>query len=122
MIRRPPRSTLFPYTTLFRSAWREHEAKRRDRPRGRILRDEILVEVARRAPTTVEALGQMRGIQPSHVEKYGEALVGAVKQGLAVRDHELPHVEKRQRIDPEKAGPAGGVRPAPQGGGPGGGP
>jgi len=86
------------------AAWREHEAKRRDRPRGRILRDEILVEVARRAPTTVEALGQMRGIQPSHVEKYGEALVGAVKQGLAVRDHELPHVEKRKRIDPETAG------------------
>src|SRR5436309_9891142 len=24
MIRRPPRSTLFPYTTLFRSQWREH--------------------------------------------------------------------------------------------------
>src|SRR5260221_6511487 len=23
MIRRPPRSTLFPYTTLFRSSWRE---------------------------------------------------------------------------------------------------
>src|SRR3712207_7569679 len=26
MIRRPPRSTLFPYTTLFRSRWRAHEA------------------------------------------------------------------------------------------------
>src|SRR3712207_7521432 len=26
MIRRPPRSTLFPYTTLFRSRWREHES------------------------------------------------------------------------------------------------
>src|SRR3712207_6946101 len=25
MIRRPPRSTLFPYTTLFRSFFREHE-------------------------------------------------------------------------------------------------
>src|SRR3712207_7115631 len=25
MIRRPPRSTLFPYTTLFRSAWIEQE-------------------------------------------------------------------------------------------------
>src|SRR5947207_4815142 len=24
MIRRPPRSTLFPYTTLFRSRWRNH--------------------------------------------------------------------------------------------------
>ncbi len=85
-------------------AWREHEAKRRDRPRGRILRDEILVEVARRAPATVEALGQMRGIQPSHVEKYGEALVAAVKDGLAVHDHELPRGEKRRRIDPETAG------------------
>src|SRR2546422_3508752 len=26
MIRRPPRSTLFPYTTLFRSGFRDHEA------------------------------------------------------------------------------------------------
>src|SRR3712207_8181750 len=37
MIRRPPRSTLFPYTTLFRSAWaspRTHKF-RRARARGR---------------------------------------------------------------------------------------
>ncbi len=85
-------------------AWREHEAKRRDRPRGRILRDEILVEIARRAPATVEALGALRGIQPSQVEKYGAPLIAAVKQGLAVQDHELPQVEKRRRIDPETAG------------------
>src|SRR5690349_23400689 len=31
MIRRPPRSTLFPYTTLFRS-WQEHLAAHRSRP------------------------------------------------------------------------------------------
>src|SRR2546426_11893005 len=38
MIRRPPRSTLFPYTTLFRSAAEEHahaaEELRRDHERG----------------------------------------------------------------------------------------
>src|SRR4051794_41221409 len=33
MIRRPPRSTLFPYTTLFRSD--AADAGRRDEPRGR---------------------------------------------------------------------------------------
>lgn len=86
------------------AAWREHEAKRRDRPRGRILRDEILVEVARRTPTTMLALGALRGIQPSQVEKYGEALVGAVKHGLDVAERDLPRVEKRKRIDPETAG------------------
>jgi len=86
------------------AAWREHEAKRRDRPRGRILRDEILVEIARRAPATIEALGALRGVQPSHVEKYGQTLVAAVQQGLAAKEHDLPKVEKRKRIDPETAG------------------
>src|SRR5688572_30894725 len=32
MIRRPPRSTLFPYTTLFRSAWRSGAARGRWAP------------------------------------------------------------------------------------------
>src|SRR3712207_8622296 len=32
MIRRPPRSTLFPYTTLFRSDQRQVQGLRRDRP------------------------------------------------------------------------------------------
>src|SRR2546428_6042311 len=39
MIRRPPRSTLFPYTTLFRS--RTHMGERREQPR------ELLVVVHR---------------------------------------------------------------------------
>src|SRR5687767_15927392 len=38
MIRRPPRSTLFPYTTLFRSHRRDHPLRRRARqfPRQRL--------------------------------------------------------------------------------------
>ena len=42
------------------AAWREHEAKRRDRPRGRILRDEILIEIARRNPAGPETLATCR--------------------------------------------------------------
>src|SRR3712207_7265908 len=34
MIRRPPRSTLFPYTTLFRSDPADRDAQRRDRLAG----------------------------------------------------------------------------------------
>src|SRR5687768_18332147 len=36
MIRRPPRSTLFPYTTLFRSAWPDSIPPRRRKPDTRI--------------------------------------------------------------------------------------
>src|SRR5207249_8948032 len=45
MIRRPPRSTLFPYTTLFRSHWKSSRlrqrtfARRRDAPARRPRRD-----------------------------------------------------------------------------------
>src|SRR5687768_17873845 len=41
MIRRPPRSTLFPYTTLFRSRWGRGRRRSRPRPpRGRHPRSE----------------------------------------------------------------------------------
>lgn len=86
------------------AAWREQEAQRRDRPRGRILRDEILVEIARRMPRTLEAMGALRGLQPSQLEKYGEALLSAMQRGLAVPERDLPQAEKRRRMDPETAG------------------
>src|SRR3989449_11211440 len=46
MIRRPPRSTLFPYTTLFRSRCRLAARRRCRRPLGRALRRPL----GRRAP------------------------------------------------------------------------
>jgi len=86
------------------AVWREHEAQKRDRPRGRVLRDDILLEIARRGPTTIEGLRSLRGVQPSQVDKYGESLVQAIQRGLSVPERELPSAEKRKRMDPESAG------------------
>src|SRR3712207_6954531 len=47
MIRRPPRSTLFPYTTLFRSARIEHVSKSFAGPAGQqLVLDDITLDVA----------------------------------------------------------------------------
>ena len=86
------------------AVWREHEAHKRDRPRGRVLRDDVLLEIARRGPTTLEGLRSLRGLQPSQVDKYGESLVTAIQRGLSVPDRDLPRAEKRKRVDPESAG------------------
>ena len=86
------------------AVWREHEAQKRDRPRGRVLRDDILLEIARRGPTSLEGLRNLRGVQPSQVDKYGESLVSAIHRGLAVPERDLPLAEKRKRMDPESAG------------------
>ena len=86
------------------AVWREHEARKRDRPRGRVLRDDVLLEIARRGPTTLEGLRSLRGLQPSQVDKYGESLVTAIQRGLSIPERELPRAEKRKRVDPESAG------------------
>src|SRR2546430_4533366 len=45
MIRRPPRSTLFPYTTLFRSQMRQ---EKKGRPQNRRAEGEMILKVAGR--------------------------------------------------------------------------
>src|SRR2546427_1594425 len=49
MIRRPPRSTLFPYTTLFRSQMVPHRGSREARRGRRFLVPEIAVLVDRKS-------------------------------------------------------------------------
>src|SRR5262249_17220588 len=44
------------------AAWREREAQTRDIPRGRVLKDDLVADIAVQAPTTVEKLGALRSL------------------------------------------------------------
>ena len=69
------------------AAWREQEAQSRDVPRGRVLRDEAVSDIATHAPNTLEKLAHLRSV-PKGFEKskWGADIVAAVERGLA-RDH-----------------------------------
>src|SRR3989441_3369871 len=60
MIRRPPRSTLFPYTTLFRSGQRVSRRARRHAP-GRALSLVRYLGPARRYPRAALSTAPLRG-------------------------------------------------------------
>ena len=45
------------------AAWREREAQSRDVPRGRVLKDEVVVDIAVRAPASIERLSNLRRCQ-----------------------------------------------------------
>ena len=66
------------------AAWREREAQTRDVPRSRVLKDDVIGDIAIQAPTTIERLAGLRSL-PKGFErsKWGEAIVEAVKAGLA---------------------------------------
>lgn len=70
--------------------WREDEAMRRNRPRGSVLKDEMLVEIARRSPNNPGQLRALRGLQPRDIDRHGEDIVAAVKVGKAVPSDQCP--------------------------------
>ena len=61
--------------------WREEVADRRDTPRGWVVKDPTLIEIARRAPTDVAALKGIRGLNAKEAERSGRDILAAVKQG-----------------------------------------
>src|SRR2546430_13691151 len=65
------------------AAWREREAQARDIPRGRVLKDEALTEIAAHPPETQEGLDRIRAVPKGFANsKLGKGLLEAIAQGL----------------------------------------
>jgi ribonuclease D len=77
------------------AAWREREAQSRDVPRGRVIKDDVIGEIAIQQPRTTEALGQLRSI-PKGFERSrsGEGILAAVTAGLARDPETLPKFDR----------------------------
>ena len=79
------------------AAWRERTASAEDRPVSQVMQDPPLLELAKRHPKDLGALGSIRGIHPSVIKRRGEALLGAIRQGLA--DPPIPREARRGHSD-----------------------
>jgi ribonuclease D len=84
------------------AAWRETEAQRRDVPRNRIVRDDLLLEIAANRPTSVEELSKLRRI--SLDRQSAAAAVEAVHAALALPEDQLPHQAPPSKL-PRGLGP-----------------
>jgi ribonuclease D len=80
------------------AAWREREARNRDVPRGRVLKDEAIGDIAIQAPTTIEKLGALRSL-PKGFERsrWGESILEAVARGLARDPKSLPRLDRASK-------------------------
>jgi len=72
------------------SACREHIAQRQDKPRRRVIPDEVLLTLARRNDLDSESLGQIRGISGSRMRAVANELINAWKQGRACPSSNWP--------------------------------
>ena len=85
------------------AAWREESAMRRDHPRKWVLSDELVVEVAKRAPQNTGDLARIRGTEQIS-DRAKKEIVEAVRKGLACPEDELPQVRRNVRPPAEAEG------------------
>jgi ribonuclease D len=65
------------------AAWREAAAQRRNLPRGRIFKDEAVLEIAAHLPRTIEALARTRSLGKGVAEgRLGGEILDAVRRGI----------------------------------------
>ena len=70
--------------------WREREAERRDLPPRLILRDDLMVEMAKRKLADPKQLGAIRGMERPELRRALPDFARAIERGLQVPDGELP--------------------------------
>lgn len=85
-------------------AWREGEARRRNLPRGRVIRDEVLVQMARHPPKTLDDLRGVRGLHSAEVTRHGSGLLELIQRAMALPSSEWPTIPSERRLEPESAG------------------
>jgi len=75
--------------------WREREAKSTNRPPRRVLRDDLIVELARRGKSDQRSVKAIRGIERSGAKRHLGAIGDAIEVALRLPQEEWPRINKR---------------------------
>jgi ribonuclease D len=77
--------------------WRDGAARAADSPPRAYLKDEILIDLARNTPKTVEKLDRVRGLPRPIESEHGHAIIHCIAQGLATPVDALPSVRDTEQ-------------------------
>jgi ribonuclease D len=76
------------------AVWREETASRRNIPRNRVIADDVIIDLAQRAPGQIEDLGALRRLHPREIERSGAQLIEAIARGLNCPTEDRPQLPK----------------------------
>ncbi len=77
------------------AAWREHRAREFDRPRKWVLGDDVLIDLARHLPADVDALHNVRGLDPRTLRRVGPDIINAIQRVQKLPESEWPSLGLR---------------------------
>ena len=83
------------------AVWRERAAQERDQPRGRILKDEAIDEIAAQGPTDPDAFNRLRSVPKGFgASRLGVELTAELKRVLADPEAHAPKLERPAHNQP----------------------
>jgi ribonuclease D len=82
--------------------WRDTVAAQLDRATFRVIGNEALFEIARRAPMNTSELSTIKGMPKGMIERAGADMVAAIRHGMEVPEAELPKFPKGQRWNKDR--------------------
>ena len=83
------------------AAWREQVAQETDKPRGRILKDDAIQEIAQQKPRTGEAIERLRAVPAGFSRsRHGQSLVETINAALADPKAFAPEVDQPESVGP----------------------
>ncbi len=76
--------------------WREAEAERRNKPARRVLRDDLIVELAKRCSADPKRIGAVRGLERGDLKRRIPELAQCVERGLEHPEADCPRPVRRR--------------------------
>ena len=81
--------------------WRDSVAKEVDRATFRVMGNEVLLDIARKAPRTVKELSGLKGMPRGILDRGAHAILAAVERGLEVAEEHLPRFPRSPKWERE---------------------
>ena len=76
---------------------RDREARELDRPPFKVIPAETLMEIAEKRSHSLSELTAIKGMTPGQIHRYGDCILVAVAEGLAVPENALPRFSRQVR-------------------------
>ena len=80
------------------SIWRDGVAKKLDRPRGHIIKDPAMIEIARKKPRSTDELRHGIEISDKAVSRYGDNIIAIINTTLQQPEDSFPNLQRHTRL------------------------
>ena len=81
------------------AAWREQAAQSQNKPRGWLMKDDVLMDIARQKPGTLDELSRIRGLHEHTAKRHGLLILDMIEQAKGKTPEPLPDYVKAEKPD-----------------------